>query len=104
MVSIYTAYAMINQAVLASVDSLVFLQPVEEEKVIRNYVRLEESPNTITERKTRLEKTVVIAHKLEQYTNKFYSISLEEDDFVYLDILLDASKEQIDLTEFGEFV
>jgi hypothetical protein len=67
-------------------------------------VRLDENLVSVAETHNRLEKTVVVAHNLSQYINKFYSIFLDSSETVPLDYLINVNPEDIDLTEFGEFL
>lgn len=103
MVDLIDAYRIVNKSVLQVADDLVELDVLEfEDKP--NQVRLEETPFSIAERHERLNGLVVVGHNLTEYTNKFYSISLVGSDYAWIDYLIDAKTETIDLTEFGEFI
>ena len=103
MVNLFDAYRIINNSILRVAKELVYLEVEEvEEKAVK--IRLEETQFSIAERHERLDGTVIVAHNLNEYINKFYSIHLVESDFAWIDYLIDAKTEQIDLTEFGEFV
>ena len=54
--------------------------------------------------RNRVDDTVVVGHNLTQYVNKFYSIFLDSGEVVMLDYLINVNPENIDLTEFGEFL
>ena len=45
---------------------------------------------------------VIKGHNLSQYVNKFYNITLNSSEVIWLDILINAPKKQINLTEFGD--
>lgn len=103
MVSKMDAYAIVNRQVLQVANDTVLLD-AEEIKEKPYQVRLEEAPYSIAEKRNRVEGTVVVAHDLTQYVNKFYSIVLEAGDGVAIDYLINHRVEDIDLTEFGEYL
>lgn len=103
MVDLIDAYKIINKAVLQVANDIVLLDQLEyEEKPYQ--VRLEETPFSIAERRNRLDGIVVVGHDLSEYTNRFYSITLEQSEIAMLDYLINIRHEDIDLTEFGEYV
>lgn len=103
MVNIMDAYAIINKSVLNVANDLVSLNVLNvEDKPYQ--IRLEESVISVADRHNRIDKTVIKGHNLSQYINKFYNITLNSSDVVWLDILINASKKQINLTEFGDLV
>jgi hypothetical protein len=67
-------------------------------------VRLEETAVEVGESRRRIDNVVVVGHHLTQYVNKFYSIFLDLSEVVMLDYLISINPENIDLTEFGEFL
>lgn len=101
MVDMYTSYKILNKSVLRVANDMVVLDQIEFEDRPAQ-VRLEEAPFSIAERKARLEGATVVAHNLAQYVNRFYSITLDSDNTVMLDYLININPEAIDLTEFGE--
>lgn len=103
MVDRIDAYRIVNVSVLRVVNDLVLLDVMEA--VDRpTQVRLEEAVFSISETRERLDGTVVVAHDLSQYANKFYSITLDTSDIVWLDYLVGHNISEINLTEFGEYV
>lgn len=103
MVDTMDAYAIVNRSILQVANDMVVLDAeVVEDKPYQ--FRLEETPFSIAECRQRLDGTVVVAHDLQQYVNKFYSIILDASDSVWIDYLVDYKVEDIDLTEFGEYV
>lgn len=103
MVDIYQAYKILNKSLLKVANDMVTLEQFEfEDKPTQ--VRLEELPFSIAERRERLNSGTVVAHDLQQYVNKFYSIKLESDNVVWLDYLININPDEIDLTEFGEIL
>lgn len=103
MVNWITAYQIINRAVLAVSSELITLEQLEVETK-SNYVRLDESPISISETRKQLDACVVLAHDLTQYVNKFYAINLQEDTSIWIDYLIGHTMDEIDLTEFGDYV
>lgn len=102
MVSVISAYRIINHCILRVANDLVGLD-VLEVQARSSYVRLEESAYSVAETQERLSDTVVVAHDLSQYINRFYSINLTTNDTVWLNHLIGHRVEDIDLTEFGEY-
>ena len=103
MVDIYTAYQILNKSVLGVADSVVVLDTIEaDDKPYQ--VRVEEATFSIAERRNRLEGSVLVAHDVNQYVNKFYSITLDTNKTVLLDYLINIRPEDINLTEFGEIL
>lgn len=103
MVSTMDAFAILNRSVLDVANETVLLN-TEEIKDKPYQVRLEEAPYSIAERRNRVEGTVVVAHDLTQYVNKFYSIILEANKNAPIDYLICHKVDELDLTEFGEYV
>jgi hypothetical protein len=103
MVDIIDAYRSINKSVLRVADDLVPLTVLEED-ARPTAVRLDEAVYEVAETQQRLADTVVVAHDLGQYTNKFYSITLNTNSVVWLDYLVNHTYDEIDLTEFGEYI
>lgn len=97
-----TAYAVINAAVLRVAEDLVPLDVLEYDSRTAQ-IRLEDTSFSIAETRGRLDNIVVVAHNLEQYTNKFYSITLSSGEGVWIDHLIGHTIEEMDLTEFGEY-
>lgn len=100
MVDIYTAYKIINKSVLKVVNDMVVVD-IEEPEIQTPVERLNEAPFPIAERRRRLQ-SVIVGHDLKQYVNKFYSITLDSNEVVPLDYLIQFRPEDIDLTEFGD--
>ncbi len=103
MVDLYDAYRILNGSVLEVINSLVPLSTLDVDEK-KYQVRLEETSVSVTSIHDRLENTVIVAHNLEQYVNRFYSIYLDSSEVVALDYLISVNPENIDLTEFGEFL
>lgn len=103
MVSIMDAYSILNKSVLNVINDMVMLDSVEfDDKPYQ--VRLEETAVEVGESRRRIDNVVVVGHHLTQYVNKFYSIFLDLSEVVMLDYLININPENIDLTEFGEFL
>lgn len=78
--NIARVYRSLNEHLIRSIECVVVLEPVEEEKsYIALPIRLDNNPVALTEATVRATG-VITAHNLNQYKNKFYSIRLEEDD------------------------
>lgn len=103
MVDKFDAYRILNQAVLNVANDLVQLEVIETHDK-PSQLRMEEAVYSVSETRGRLDGTVVVAHDLEQYINRFYSITLNTNDAVWIDYLVGHRIEDIDLTEFGEYV
>lgn len=103
MVDRIDAYRIINESVLKVANDIVALDYLETTKK-PSYVRLEEAVYSVSETRERLDGTVVVAHELSQYINRFYSINLSTNDTVLIEYLIGHRVEDIDLTEFGEYV
>lgn len=103
MVSPIEAYKILNKSLLDVANDMVVLDVLEIDKKPCQ-VRLDETPYAISERRNRIEGVVVKAHDLSQYVNKFYSITLNTKEDIWLDWLINANMEKIDLTEFGEYL
>ena len=103
MVSIMEAFAIINNSVLQVANDTVILD-TEEIKDRPYQIRLEEASCSIAEKRDRVDGTVVVAHDLTQYVNKFYSIILQAGEEVPIDYLIKHKVDELDLTEFGEYV
>lgn len=102
MVDVMDAYSILNKSVLNVLNDLVILDSYDfEDKPVQ--IRLEESAVPISEVHSRLDNGVVVAHNLNHYVNRFYSIFLDSSEVVLLDYLINVNPETIDLTEFGEF-
>lgn len=103
MVSVMDAYSILNKSVLNVINDMVTLDSVEfDDKPYQ--VRLEETAVEVGESRRRIDNVVVVGHHLTQYVNKFYSIFLDLSEVVMLDYLININPENIDLTEFGEFL
>lgn len=103
MVSVMDVYSILNRSILTVINDMVMLDSVEFDN--KPYqVRLEENSVSVAEVRNRLDNTVVVGHNLTQYVNKFYSIFLDSSEVVMLDYLINVNPENIDLTEFGEFL
>lgn len=103
MVSVMDAYSILNKSVLNVINDMVMLDSVEfDDKPYQ--VRLEETAVEVGESRRRIDNVVVVGHHLTQYVNKFYSIFLDLSEVVMLDYLININPENIDLTEFGEFL
>lgn len=103
MVDIYTSYKILNSSILKVAREMILLTQIEFEDPTAQ-VRLEEASFSIAERKDKLEGSTVLAHNLTQYVNKFYSITLDSENAVWLDYLININTDEIDLTEFGELL
>ena len=96
-------FSILNKSVLNVLDGTVMIETTEfDDKVPQ--IRLEETPVSVAEVRERLNNVVVVGHNLTQYINKFYSIYLDSSEIVAIDYLINATKENIDLTGFGEFI
>ena len=96
-------FSILNKSVLNVLDDTVMIETTEfDDKVPQ--IRLEETPVSVAEVRERLNNVVVVGHNLTQYINKFYSIYLDSSEIVAIDYLINATKENIDLTGFGEFI
>jgi len=103
MVSVMDAYSILNKSVLNVINDMVMLDSEEfDDKPYQ--VRLEETAVEVGESRRRIDNVVVVGHHLTQYVNKFYSIFLDLSEVVMLDYLININPENIDLTEFGEFL
>lgn len=103
MVSVMDAYSILNKSVLNVINDMVMLDSVEfDDKPYQ--VRLEETAVEVGESRRRIDNVVVVGHHLTQYVNKLYSIFLDLSEVVMLDYLININPENIDLTEFGEFL
>lgn len=102
MVNIMEAYAIVNNSILNVANDLVALDILDVEDK-RYQIRLQETPVSVAEIRKRVDGVVVKGHDLSQYVNKFYNITLVSSEVIWLDILINASRKQINLTEFGEF-
>lgn len=103
MVDVIDAYRIVNTSVLRVAEDLVELDTMELPDK-SSQIRLDEAVYSVAEIRGRLDGTVVVAHELSQYTNKFYSITLNTGEVVWLDYLVGHSISEINLTEFGEYV
>lgn len=103
MVDRIDAYRIINQSVLRVANDLIELDQVEFTDKTQQ-VRLEETVYSIADARSHLDGTVIVAHDLTQYKNKFYSITLKTSESVWIDYLVGHTIDEIDLTEFGEFM
>ena len=103
MVDIINAYRILNASLLNVANDLNPLSQLELEDKSQQ-VRLEETPFSIAERNERLSGGVVVGHNLNDYNNKFYSIRLNVQDTCWLDYLIDIDYDEVDLTQFGEYV
>lgn len=96
-------FSILNKSVLNVLNDIVMIETVEfDDKVPQ--IRLEETPVSVAEVRERLNSAVVVGHNLTQYINKFYSIYLDSSEIVAIDYLINATKENIDLTGCGEFI
>lgn len=86
--AIVDGFRIINQQVANVINSVVLLEIVEVDDE-KPEPRLEESTFNVAE-KTRTLRSCVTAHDLKQYINRFYSISLTEDDVCMFDCLTDC--------------
>lgn len=103
MVSVMDAYSILNKSVLNVINDMVMLDSEEfDDKPYQ--VRLEETAVEVGESRRRIDNVVVVGHHLTQYVNKFYPIFLDSSEVVMLDYLININPENIDLTEFGEFL
>ena len=103
MVSVMDAYSILNKSVLNVINDMVMLDSAEfDDKPYQ--VRLEETAVEVGESRRRIDNVVVVGHHLTQYVNKFYPIFLDLSEVVMLDYLININPENIDLTEFGEFL
>lgn len=103
MVDIIDAYRIVNASVLRVANDLVELESFDVTDR-SSQLRLDEAVFSVAETRRRLDGVVVVAHDLTQYTNKFYSITLNTSETVWIDYLVGHSISEIDLTEFGDYV
>lgn len=103
MVDIIDAYRIVNASVLRVANDLVELESFDVPDR-SSQLRLDEAVFSVAETRRRLDGVVVVAHDLTQYTNKFYSITLNTSETVWIDYLVGHSISEIDLTEFGDYV
>lgn len=104
MVDIIDAFSVLNKSVLNVLDDTVLLDQLDTSNMKKDSVRLEEAVTPIADIHERLDGTVIKCHRLNQYVNKFYSIHLDESEVCCIDFLININREDIDLTEFGDFV
>ena len=97
--SVIDMYRIVNEGILRVANDMVELTVLEEEKAPLQF-RLKETPFSLAERRDRVTP-VVVGHNLSQYTNKFYSISLQSADVCWLDYLIDLDPSDIDLSGMG---
>lgn len=97
--TVYDMYRIINASILKVIDDTVPLMPAPEEEK-QSQFRLKEIPYEIGEVYERVSPAIT-AHKLIQYSNRFYSIRVKEADTCWLDYLIDLNREDIDMSEFG---
>lgn len=90
----------LNVSLKSVVDSIVPVSVFETE-VRPSRIRLEEATFHVADKLERVTP-IVTAHDLNQYINRFYSISLIEQERCMLDLLLDWDYEGIDLSGFGD--
>ena len=85
--NIVDAYRAINQSTLELLKSTSKLSsPILKEE--KTFARLEESPFVLTEETKKTYKSVVNAHKIQQYRVQFHSVRLRENvDSWFLDLL-----------------
>ena len=103
MVDVIDAYRIVNTSILRVAEDLVILA-VMELPDRSSQIRLEEAAYSVAEIRNRIDGNVIVAHDLSQYTNKFYSITLNTGETVWLDYRVGHNMSEIDLTEFGEYV
>lgn len=98
MVDIMTAYSILNKSVLNVLNDMVPLTVLETDDPV--YTRLEEIEPDVSECRQQVNEAVVVAHKLDQYMNKFYIIKLEEAQSTLIDDLINIDMSKINLEEF----
>lgn len=103
MVDLMTAYQVLNKSILKVVDEVNGLDVLEFDNDPYQ-VRLEETAIQVSDMNNQVVKSVVVGHNLSQYVNKFYSIYLDSNEVVAIDYLININREDIDLTEFGEYL
>lgn len=85
---IYTTYRALNKNVLNVLQSTNKLEPVQNDKVV-DYVRVEESPFELTQDTMLVVGKVVTMHNLQQYRNDFHKLTIDEDLYSVLQVLLE---------------
>lgn len=85
-----TAISVLNKSLLAVVDALNPLTPVEYEVEVAPY-RLVEDTQMLTVEQQKRVTAVITAHNIAQYGNKFHNVVLKENVECWLDWLLEAS-------------
>lgn len=103
MVDLIEAYRVLNQSVCRVADDTVVLNTFDvDDRVVP--LRMEDDTFSVSTIRQRLDGAVVLAHDLSQYVNRFYSITLDSETVPWLEYLIHARDEQINLTEFGECI
>ncbi len=85
-----SAMKVINRSLIDVVDALNPLTPVEYEVEAAPY-RMVEKPQVLAVEQQQRVTSIITAHNIAQYSNKFHSVALKEDVECWLDWLLDAS-------------
>lgn len=100
MVSIYSAYGIINKKVAEVAKNTNVMEPAEDIRVDQDIIRLEEEDFFVTERGKRLASQLTTAYDLASYRKNFYMVESEMEDLTILEQLM-LPIDNLDLTEFN---
>lgn len=87
MIHILDGYELVNKSLLRVCEDIVPLHLYKDEPTAPSF-RLKENPFTITDEQQERISSVITAHNLLQYSNRFYGINLREDIDVWIDVLI----------------
>ena len=90
---VYATYRALNKNVLDILQNTNKLEPIQNEKVV-DYVRVEESPFELTQDTVLVVGKVVTIHNLQQYRNDFHKLTVDEDLYCVLQVLLEIDNEE----------
>ena len=102
MVDIYSAYKVLNTSVLNVLQDIIPLTVNEDYEEFDYCPEFEDATIDLASINKRTIKRGIVGHRLPQYVNKFYSISLDNQPETMIDVLLDAKVTDIGLIEFME--
>lgn len=100
MVNKAVALSILNKSVVDVIDSVTRITPLEfEEK--EEAIRLDEAVINVAE-SMKITRPAVVAHKLDQYYNKFYTLHVDEVMPAPIDILINSEDSIGSMVEIGE--
>lgn len=100
MVSVYSAYSIVNKAVREVAESINMLEQAEDIRISPDVVRLEEEDFLVAERGRRLASKLTAAYDLSSYRKSFYIMENGMEELTILEQLMQPITE-LDLTEFN---